>query len=168
MNIFQVLRLYQDFLSNGANMSDRGRIFLSFDGEKIEFPVVPAELPSVKQVQNNGVFNSVIGDMNTIGLMGLREVTLELFCPSDVDKYNFARGDEANDIINFINKNRPLQKPFNICITKGHVTYLNMDCLINSFEYRMTNTADYYLTIDCVEYIKRESMPNVTSPSNSE
>lgn len=168
MNIFEVLHMYQDFISGGATMVDKAEIYLSFEGERVRFPVVPAELPPIEQSQNNGVFNSVIGDMNTIGLMGLRSITLDLFLPSDTSKYNFAKGDNANDIINFITRNRPKGKPFTITITKGSVTYLNMDCLLNSISYFMTNTADYNLTLEIVEYVKREVMPNVTSKSNSE
>lgn len=168
MNIFKFLNMYQDFLSGGVSMVDKAEIYLACNGSTVRLPVVPAELPPVEQSQNNGVFNSVIGDMSTIGLMGLRSMTLELFLPSDTSKYSFANGDNANDIINFINTNRPLQKPFTITITKGSVTYLNMDCLLNKVSYSMVNTADYKLTLEIVEYVKREVMPNVANTSNSE
>lgn len=168
MNIFKLLNMYQDFLSGGISMSDKAEIYLSFEGNRVRMPVVPAELPPIEQVQNNGVFNSVVGDMNTIGLMGLRTIALDLYLPSDVNKYSFAKGDNANDIINFINSNRPKGKPFTITITKGNITYINMDCLLNKVSYYMTNTADYKLNLEIVEYVKREVMPNVTSTSNSE
>lgn len=162
MNIFKLLNLYQDFLSGGIAMNDKARIILSYDGDSVQMPVIPAELPAIEQSQNNEVFNSVIGDMNNIGLMGLRTMTLDLFLPSDVSKYRFANGDNANDIINFINQNRPNGKPFHITITKGDVTYISMDCLLNDISYFMTNTSDYKLTCEIIEYVKQEGLPNVT------
>lgn len=163
MNIFKLLNMYQDFLSGGITMKDRARIILSCGGDSVEMPVVPAELPPIEQSQNNDVFNSVIGDMMNIGLMGLRSMSIDLFLPSDTSKYSFADGDNANDIINFINQNRPNGKPFHITITKGHVTYISMNCLFNNVSYFMTNTGDYKLTCEIIEYVKQEGLPNVTS-----
>lgn len=160
MNIFKLLNLWQDFVSGGASPRDKASIVLKCDGSSITFPVIPADLPVVEQSQNNSIFNSFIGDMANIGLMGLRSVKLEnYFVPSDTSKYSFARGDNASDIINFINQNRPNGKPFTLCITKGHVTYLNIDVLLNNFSYHMTNTSDYVMNLEFTEYVRREVMP---------
>lgn len=167
LNIFKFLNLYQDFISGGATMRDKAEIYLECDGDRVRFPVVPAELPEIKQSQNNGVFNSIVGDMSTIGLMGLRSMSLELFLPSDTSKYHFAKGDNANDIINFINRHRPMQKPFTITITKGHVTYISMDCVLNTVSYSMTNTADYMLNLEIVEYVKQEVLPSVDGTNSA-
>lgn len=160
MNIFKLLNLWQDFVSGGVVPTNKATITLSCGGSSIRFPVIPAQLPTVEQSQNNSTFNSFIGDMSNIGLMGLRSVTLEnYFVPSDTSKYSFARGDNASDIINFINQNRPNGKPFTLCITKGHVTYLNIDVLLNNFSYYMTNTSDYIMTLEMTEYVRREVIP---------
>mgnify|MGYP005921085103 CR=1 FL=1 len=154
MNLLGLLNIYRNFLSRGSGI-DRAEICLLSEstGDKIVFPVPPANLPEVQSEQKNDTFESVIGDISTIGLLGLRTVSFEkLLCPSDNSKYPFARGSEGQDIINFINKSRLSDSPFRLIITRSDVTYLNMLAVIDSFSYYLDNTNDYYIDIDFREY----------------
>ena len=117
------------------------------------FPVPPADLPQITVPQNNEVFNSVIGDVSQIGLLGLRSVAFnDVLLPSDVGDYSWARGDNGSDIINFINDNRQKGQPFRLIITKGDVTYINMNVLVDDFDYYQDNQADFHLTATFTEY----------------
>lgn len=166
MNLLALLKMYQSFLS-GTNGQDRAEIVLETTNKKVRFPVPPAELPPIKQSQNNGVFSSVVGDMSTIGLLGLRSISLDsLLCPSDCSKYSFAKGDDGQDIINAINDGRKEGKPFRIVITKGNTTYVNMQCLVDDFDYYNDKLGNYVVSLSLSEYIERSAI-NVASQSNT-
>ena len=122
-------------------------------GSSVTFPVPPADLPQITVPQNNEVFNSVIGDVSQMGLLGLRSVAFNnVLLPSDVGDYSWARGDNGSDIINFINDNRQKGQPFRLIITKGDVTYINMNVLIDSFDYYQDNQADFHMNATFTEY----------------
>lgn len=136
-------------------------IVLSIDGEDeaIVFPVVPANLPDITIPQKNETFESILGDMSVIGLMGLRQIKLEGLLPDDVKKYNwcYPNSNNATDIINFINSNRVKYIPFRITITRGSNCYLNMACLVNSFTYTQDNVGDYHYSLELIEYRMRDN-----------
>lgn len=154
MNLLGLLNIYRNFLSRGAGI-ERAEICLLSEGtgDKIVFPVPPAKLPAIECEQKNQTFESVLGDISTIGLLGLRTISFKnLLCPSDNSKYPFARGSEGQDIINFINKYRLNDNPFRLIITRADVTYLNMSAVIDNFSYELDNVNDYYVDIDFREY----------------
>lgn len=154
MNLLGLLNIYRNFLSSSNGIA-RAEICLLSEGtgDKIVFPVPPANLPNIETPQNNDTFSSVLGDISTIGLLGLRTISFEnLLCPSDINKYPFARGTAGQDIINFINKARLSDKPFRLVITRSGNTYINMLAVIDSFSYYLDNTDDYYVNIDFREY----------------
>lgn len=152
MNLLKFLNIYRNFLSRSSGVT-RAEISLLHDGDSIVFPIPPANLPTIECHQKNEVFESVLGDISTIGLLGLRSISFEnLLCPSNVGKYPFARGTNGQDIINFINKARLQDKPFRLVITRGDNTYLNMLAVIDDFNYYLDNTDDYYVNIDFSEY----------------
>lgn len=156
MNLLGLLNIYRNFLSRSNGIA-RAEICLLSEGtgDKIVFPVPPANLPNIETPQNNDTFSSVLGDISTIGLLGLRTISFEnLLCPSDINKYPFARGTAGQDIINFINKARLSDKPFRLVITRSGNTYINMLAVIDSFSYYLDNTDDYYVNIDFREYRK--------------
>lgn len=154
MNLLGLLSIYRNFLSRYTSGIDRAEICLMQDGGKsITFPVPPAELPPIETEQHNDTFNSVIGDISTIGLLGLRTISFEkLLCPDNLSKYYWARGSSGSDIVNFINTARLEDKPFRLVITKGDNTYLNMLAVIDNFSYYLDNVNDYYINIDFREY----------------
>lgn len=154
MNLLGLLSIYRNFLSRYTSGIDRAEICLMQEGGKsVTFPVPPAELPPIETEQHNDTFNSVIGDISTIGLLGLRTISFEkLLCPDNLSKYSWARGSSGSDIVNFINTARLEDKPFRLVITKGDNTYLNMLAVIDNFSYYLDNVNDYYINIDFREY----------------
>lgn len=124
------------------------------EGENsITFPVPPADLPPIETPQNNDTFNSVIGDISTIGLLGLRSIRFDdLLCPDNNSRYSWARGSTGSEIINFINTARTQDKPFRLIITRGSNTYINMLAVIDNFSYYLDNTNDYHVSIEFREY----------------
>lgn len=156
MNLLGLLNIYRNFLSRSSGI-ERAEIALLVDGtdSQITFPVPPATLPEVNCEQKNEIFESVIGDISTIGLLGLRTISFDkLLCPSDNSKYPFARGSSGEDIVNFINQARLTDMPCRLIITRGNVTYVNMLVVIDNFTYSLDNVNDYYISVDFKEYRK--------------
>lgn len=153
-DLSSLLNLYRAYLSYTGKKNVRADITLLLEGgDNVTFPVPPDNLPRITTPQNNDTFNSVIGDVSIMGLLGLRSVEFEDFLlPSNTSDYSWARGDNGSDIINFINDNRQKGQPFRIIITKGDVTYLNMAVLIDDFDYYMDNQADYHMNAKFTEY----------------
>lgn len=155
MNLLGLLNLYRAYLSfTGKKKNVRASItLLQEGGSSVTWPVPPADLPTITSTQNNDVFNSVIGDVSIIGLMGLRTIEFDdMLVPSNNSDYSWADGDNAADIINFINDARLSGQPFRLIISKGDVTYCNMSCLIDEFSYNMDNLGDYHIDIKFTEY----------------
>lgn len=154
MDLTSLLNLYRAYLAFQGHKNVRADITLLLEGgSSVTFPIPPANLPKITSPQNNEVFNSVIGDVSQIGLLGLRKVEFEnMLLPSDTNDYSWAHGDNGSDIINFINDNRQKGQPFRLIITKGDVTYLNMNVLVDDFDYYLDNVADYHMNATFAEY----------------
>ena len=154
MDLTSLLNLYRAYLAFQGHKNVRADITLLLEGgSSVTFPIPPANLPKITSPQNNEVFNSVIGDVSQIGLLGLRTVEFEgMLLPSDTNDYSWAHGDNGSDIINFINDNRQKGQPFRLIITKGDVTYLNMNVLVDDFDYYQDNQADFHLNATFTEY----------------
>lgn len=153
-DLTSLLNLYRAYLSFYGAKNVRSDItLLSEGGGIVIFPVPPDNLPRITSPQNNDTYNSVMGDVSIMGLLGLRTVEFEDFLvPSNTGNYSWARGDSGGDVINFINDKRQTGKPLRIIITKGDVTYLNMAVLIDDFDYYMDNQADYHINVKFKEY----------------
>jgi hypothetical protein len=154
MDLTSLLNLYRAYLSYKGNKNVRAEITLLLEGgNSVTFPVPPEKLPTIENPQNNEVFNSVIGDISIMGLLGLRNIKFDdLLLPSNVNDYSWAKGDNGADIINFINDNRQKGQPFRLIITKGDVTYCNMNVLIDDFNYYQDNQTDYHIDVTFTEY----------------
>ncbi len=154
MDLTSLLNLYRAYLSYKGNKNVRAEITLLLEGgNSVTFPVPPEKLPTIENPQNNEVFNSVIGDISIMGLLGLRSIKFDdLLLPSNVNDYSWAKGDNGADIINFINDNRQKGQPFRLIITKGDVTYCNMNVLIDDFNYYQDNQTDYHTDVTFTEY----------------
>lgn len=154
MDLTSLLNLYRAYLSYKGNKNVRAEITLLLEGgNSVTFPVPPDKLPTIENPQNNEVFNSVIGDISIMGLLGLRSIKFDdLLLPSNVNDYSWAKGDNGADIINFINDNRQKGQPFRLIITKGDVTYCNMNVLIDDLNYYQDNQTDYHVDVTFTEY----------------
>lgn len=153
-DLSSLLNIYRDYLSYIGRKNIRADITLLIEGgDSVTFPVPPNNLPRIKSPQNNDTFNSVIGDVSIMGLLGLRTVEFDDFLlPSNPDNYSWAKGDNGSDIINFINENRQKGQPFRIIITKSNVTILNMNVLVDTFDYYLDNQVDYHMNASFTEY----------------
>lgn len=156
LNLQSLLNIYRMYLTyTGSNKVEKAEVSLLVEGssDSVTFPVVPSELPMIENTQNNDVFNSVIGDVSIIGLLGLRKISFDdWLLPNDVSKYSFAKGDDAATILNFIQDHHMSGQPFRIIITKGGSTILNMNCLINTYSHYQDNIGDTHLSIEFTEY----------------
>lgn len=153
MNLLKLLNIYRNFFGRSSRIERAEIVLMQEGGKQVRFPVPPADLPAIETAQKNEVFESVIGDVSTIGLLGLRKISFDdLLCPDDNAKYSFASGSTGQDIINFINKARLEDKPFRLVITRGGSTYLNMLAVIDNSSYYLDNTNDYHVSIDFKEY----------------
>lgn len=153
MDLLKLLSIYRNFLSGlGSNKIRKASVtLLQEGGSYVTFPVVPADLPPIETEQNNETFNSVIGDIATIGLLGLRKISFDDWLLPE-HKYDWATAANGYDIINFINNARLQDKPFRLIITKGNNTYINMSCVINTMSYYQDNIGDYHLSCEFMEY----------------
>lgn len=156
MNLSNFLNLYRTYLSYSGKLgvsSAEISLLVEGDSNSVTFPVIPAQLPTIENVQNNDTFNSVIGDISMIGLLGLRKITFDNFLlPSDVSKYSFAKGDNAATILNFIQDHVQSGQPFRVIMTKGDDTICNMSVLIDDWSHYQDAVGDTYLTISFTEY----------------
>nr|DAU44006.1 MAG TPA: tail assembly protein [Caudoviricetes sp.] len=156
ISLSKFLNLYRTFLSySGTSGVSKAEISLLVEGgsNSVTFPVIPANLPTIENTQNNDTFNSVIGDISIIGLLGLRKITFDDFLlPNDVSKYSFAKGDNASTILNFIQDHNQSGQPFRLIMTKGDDTICNMSVLIDTFSYYQDPLGDTHLSIDFTEY----------------
>lgn len=136
-------------------VGSKASIVLTAKNGAVVLPLAPADLPEVSNPQNNETFESILGTMSVMGTMGLRKVTLSGLLPVDVSKYPFANplGSTAGEIINFVYNCRANNNVARIVIaySDGSV-YLNMSCLINSFDYYIDNVKDYHYRMELVEY----------------
>lgn len=153
MDLLKMLSIYRNFLSGLGSYKVRKTsvTLMQEGGRSVTFPVVPADLPPIQTTQKNETFESVIGDIATIGLLGLRTISFDDWLLPE-RKYDWATGSNGYDIINFINDARLQDKPFRLIITKGNSTYLNMSCVINTLDYYQDNLGDYHLTCEFMEY----------------
>lgn len=156
LNLKSLLNIYRMYLNHtGSIRAEKAEIALLVEGssDSVTLPVVKADLPTIENTQKNDVFESVIGDVSVIGLLGLRKVTFDDYLlPNDVSKYSFAKGDNASTILNFIQDNHMNGQPFRIVITKGGYTVLNMACLIDEYSHYQDTTGDTHLNMSLTEY----------------
>ena len=91
-DLSSLLNLYRAYLSYTGKKNVRAVITLLLEGgDNVTFPVPPDNLPRITTPQNNDTFNSVIGDVSIMGLLGLRSVEFEDFLlPSDTYNYSWA------------------------------------------------------------------------------
>lgn len=135
----------------------RASISLSNASETISLPVVPGSLPTIENPQNNETFSGVLGDVNVIGTMGLRQVAWDGLLPNTVGKYSWCRNSsaDATTVINFIRKAQLSYEPIRVVITYGNGSeYLNMLATIDKFAYYADNVNDFHYSIGLREYRK--------------
>lgn len=123
--------------------------------DSIYFPVISANLPEISSPQANETFNAITGDLNVIGAMGLRTLTLTSFFPVNKN-YKFIRSKAlANgwDYVEWIEKYRAQYIPFRLVIIETNGTErLNMACTIDDFKYNLNKANNINYSLNFREY----------------
>lgn len=120
--------------------------------DKFQLPVKPSDY-MVSVIHKNTVINVIqLGDINTIGKTGLRDVSLSSFFPAK--DYNFSNNSSRLTPYTYVEKIeewRKSGKPIRVIITGT----LNMECTIESFTWGERDaTGDIYYTLSLKEYKK--------------
>lgn len=150
-NAFQSVGLGLSFKKQAADI-----VFtVAGDSDFIVLPIVPADLPHVSTPQNNETFDAISGSIRVIGLMGLREMTIESLLPANGKNYPFAKptGSDAQKVVEFFEKWRQKHVPFFCSITYGNGdVYVDMACLVDDFTYHSDKVGDIHYSLRVSEY----------------
>lgn len=122
--------------------------------EVMVLPAVPPgfgpEIP-----QNNGTYEGLSRDYNTIGTMGLWSMTISSIFPVG-HHYSFMPADAETDgwkYVNFFEANRPRKLPFRVIILDSSgVCRLNSACTIDSFSWSVKRNGDIDYSLTVREY----------------
>lgn len=145
---------------NSINPSGRASIVLDGPAGRLILPVVPADLPKVNNPQNNETFSSVLGDLRIIGTLGLRTVTLDTIAPTYSNKYPWSNpaGASGQQVVNYLRQAQMTYQPVRLAIFYSNGSeYLNMQCLVDSFDYYADNVKDYHYSVTFTEYRKENN-----------
>lgn len=115
----------------------------------LQFPIIPAELPTLdRSISNEGFTTYWNGDYNFIEKPGLLCFSIESWWPTH--KYAFARSTNmAIDFITLINSAIDNTQAVIMLITcSDGSTYLNDTFSIDSFKYGINNQGNYTYSID--------------------
>ena len=122
--------------------------------EVVVLPAVPPDL-GPELPQNNGTFEGLSRDYNTIGTMGLWELPLSSIFPVG-RRYSFMPSDAEEDgwrYVSFFERNRPRGLPFRIVILdSGGVCRLNSACTVDSFSWKVKRNGDIAYSMTVREY----------------
>lgn len=127
-------------------------IFISINNreEVIQIPVIPPEF-NVSTSNNNEKYNTVKhGDINLIGLRGLKDISFSSFFP--IRDYPFLRDRSLKgwEYIEKIESWIDRRLPIRLVITD---TGINLPVTIDNFEYGIKNgSGDIYYTLSFTEF----------------
>lgn len=105
--------------------------------EVLVLPFVPMDI-NVDSPQNNSIFSGLSRDINLIGTMGLRVLTLSSFFPQkSMPVYNTNAPLGARQYIDFFERWRKEKVPLRVVWTDNDGSeILNMPCTIDSFSWQ--------------------------------
>lgn len=131
-------------------------IILSYNNNEVAmtFPVVQNEGIDIESPQSNGGFDSTQGEMNTIGPMGLRTLTVESIFPTHA--YPWIRPKAMADgwrYVELIEAGRRRYIPFRVILLNNNGSViLNMACTVDRFTYRRDKAGDVAYSLKLREY----------------
>ena len=122
--------------------------------EVMVLPAVPPDFgPDIPQ--NNGTYEGLIRDYNTLGTMGLWELSISSFFPVG-RRYSFMPTDASTDgwsYVSFFERNRLRRLPFRIIVLDSQgVCRLNCACSIDNFSWRVKRNGDIAYDMTVREY----------------
>lgn len=129
-------------------------ISINNNEDVIVLPAVPPDLgPQIPQ--NNGTYEGLSRDYNTLGTMGLWEMTISSFFPVG-RRQSFMPADALEDgweYVRFFERNRPRMLPFRVIILDGRgVCRLNSPCSVDSFSWSVKRNGDIAYSLTLREY----------------
>ena len=122
--------------------------------EYIVFPAVPDGI-GPEYPQNNDTFQGLSGDYNTIGTMGLWQMSWSGIFPVG-HRYGFMPADAETDgwkCVSFFQRNRPRKLPFRIIVLDSSgMCRINSPCTVDDFGWRVQRNGDISYSISVREY----------------
>lgn len=122
--------------------------------EVLVLPMVPTDF-GPDSAQNNDTFQGLSRDYNTIGTMGLWQMSWSGIFPVG-HRYGFMPKDAEADgwkCVSFFERNRPRKLPFRIILLdSGGVCRLNSPCTVDDFGWRVQRNGDISYSISVREY----------------
>lgn len=131
-------------------------IILSYNNNEVTmvFPVVPNNMPEIVCPQSNGSFDSTQGEMNAIGPIGLRSLSVESIFPTH--NYPWLRPKSSADgrkYVDLIEAGRRRYIPFRvILLDNAGNALLNMACTVDNFTYHLDRAGDIAYKLELREY----------------
>lgn len=130
-------------------------ISINNNEEAVVLPAVPPDL-GPQLPQNNGTYEGLSKDYNTLGTMGLWEMSISSFFPVGKGRPSYMPADALEDgwqYVNFFERNRPRMLPFRIIILDGGgICRLNSPCSVDSFSWQVKRNGDLAYTLELREY----------------
>lgn len=134
------------------------------------FPVVPNEAIVLQRGQKNETFDSVSGEMQALGALGLASFELEGIFP--LHEYRFMRPGSSTDgwsYVRTIEAVRARRIPFRgIHLDNSGREIFNLPLSVDSFEYRLDQAGDISYRLSFREYRFAESPLSATLPAQAE
>lgn len=120
-------------------------------------PVVPEDLPEIEKSYNNTSMTTLYGELNLIGVKGLRQLTLESFLPCS--KRPYMRPGSSMDYeayIKFFERWADAQKPIRVVMVDTNREILNMAAAVQSFSWKVKRNGDisYSLVLKEFAFVK--------------
>ena len=133
------------------------------DNDRFQLPVPPEEFSLTGGNDNQTVNVYKTGDLSLWGPKTLNTISLTSFFPNPIseERYQCSYGNPF-DSVKLINKFRDSGKPIKLLITE---TDINMDCLIDKFEYGVSAGADVNFSLTLTQY-KKIHIPKVADNNN--
>lgn len=123
--------------------------------EILVFPVVPPDT-GVEKPAKNEVFETISqGELNLIGTLGLRTLSIDSFFPNKAYSW-IKQGAISNGwaYVDFFDRWRAVRVPIRIVITtKDGQERLNMPCTVENFTYSLDKAGDIKYTLELKEYV---------------
>jgi hypothetical protein len=130
-------------------------VFLSYNNNEtiLTFPVVPPDLHQSSD-QDNSEFESINGQMQTIGTLKLKSIEISSIFPNK--QYKWMRPGSVADGWHYVNTIQNARKryiPFRLIILNNSGNeILNMACSIDNFNYAVDKAGDIAYTLSFKEY----------------
>lgn len=127
-----------------------------YDGRRLRLPVIPASFEVFQGSLNQKVNITELGNINLIGKLDLKELTLESFFPAQ--NYYFVEYSgfpEPYICVEMIESWQASGRPINLVITD---TPINLPMTIEAFAYgERDGTGDVYYRLELMEYVFLQS-----------